>query len=227
MPSVVDFDSAQDDTGVATSITSPAVTFSGSDRCALVHVGMVIPATLPSSVTVDGNACTLIGSKVDEDSGIFAIASYRRVAPNTGNLTATANFADPAVGFFIELIALDGVDQTTPFGSPDSDWAADGAPTSCAPASAVGDLVITSCLGFTGGSGMTPSGSQVEMTDLDPGGFALGSSRLAATAGTTTMGYAANAGQSVLIAAAVKAAAGGGGSSIAAISHYLSMMRQK
>lgn len=213
MPSITSSDA--DIAGSVSTITS-TVTPSGSNRiiyAALSNWGTVAP----TSITAGGASMGSPIASLRDNAEIITWRLYRYLNPAASSTNVVATFAASNTQLQLLVVALDGVDQTTPDRTPATGAVADSTAISLTPTSQTGDLVIDFLTGYIGGGSFSPGAGQTawKQHDPGPGSEVLAGSSEAGAAGTTTMSWGAIDGQWTSIALAVIAASGGGGASLA------------
>jgi uncharacterized repeat protein (TIGR01451 family) len=192
--------------------TNNAVTFSnynvaaGSDRLIMVSIGTGLERAV-TSVTFGGQAMTKLGSAADAESGV---EMWYRLLGNSGSATSgdvVINFAagTSAIQYSMNVINFSGVNQTLPFGSVVGTNISSSTISYNVPSN-VGDVIIDAmAIRATGGSGLSPNTGQELVYSTSNSKFRSGSSRKAATSGTTSMGWTnGSSGSASALAAAIK-----------------------
>jgi hypothetical protein len=188
----------------ATSVTASSKTSSGSDRCAVLHIGHLYAANLISGVTYGGSAMTFVEAD-ERANGVYA-ALYRYVAPATTASDVVMSF-DGSIGHFgaVCVSSYNGVDQTTPIRASASANGSSGT-SSVDVSSATGDVVVDAQGIY--GTQPTAGGGQTSMLSTaggSSGGMCSGASREAG-ATTVTMSWTHGSDQWAIAAMSLKAA---------------------
>lgn len=225
--------------GGATTITSGSITPSGSNRFALIHVensdGSVANCT---GVTLNGNACTQIGTNQVLPGTFWNQSLWRYTGPAASSMTATATFAASQTERLIQVICFQDVDQTTPIGTPVQTTSASGPITASNIGSAVDDLLVTACCMGAGSTPDTrtlvPGNSQTERieTKTTPTGYDYAAvATLTATGTSTSLSWDTDSpgdpdpdGGFGIFGVAIKQVSGGGGGGGKPWNHYAGMM---
>jgi hypothetical protein len=205
-----------------TSCTVSGLTPTGTNRLGLVHAWCAGLAT-PSSVTVGGNAATLIDVR-DDANGDSRIALYYYINPAASSQDVVVTYGSSRAVIMVGAVALDDSHQTTPIrsGSFRSDAVGDGLAASVSVPSATGDLVVAFMTGYTGSSAITPNNT--EIYEFDPeGSFGLGAQR-ATGAASVTATWSALTGGMTIGGFSVQSATGGGSSQAPRSSAFLRML---
>ena len=203
------FDAATDVVAGAGTAISTTHTAGGSDRALYVGGGAVDAApNLVSSGTYDGVAMT------ERADAVFATFythfGLTLVNPATGAKTVTVNYAGTNDDSSMAIVSANGVDQTTPFGTPNSATGNSASP-SISIVSAVDDLVVANLI-FVGGGTATHGTDQTERTsntNVAAGEFGHYTTTKAGAATSTTMSHGITSANWAMNGIAFKAAAGG------------------
>jgi hypothetical protein len=192
-----------------TSITRE-ITPSGSDRA--VYAALSSWGTVaPTSITCGGVSMGAAIASLQDNAEIITWRLYRILNPTAAAQDVVATFAAENVQLGLLVVALSGVDQTTPHRTPSTGAVGDGQPISLSPTSQVGDLVLDFLVGYLGGGSFTPGAGQTAYQTYDPEPNAevwAGSSEAGAVT-STTMSWAALGGGWTSIALAIVTASGG------------------
>lgn len=201
------FDAATDVVAGAGTAISTTHTASGSEGAVYVGGGVVDAApNLVSSGSYGGVAMT------ERADAVFATFythfGLTLVNPATGSQTVTVNYAGTNDDSSMAIVSANGVDQTTPFGTPNSATGNSASP-SISIASAVDDLVVANLI-YVGSGTATHGGGQTERTSNT--GVALGefghyTTTKAGSATSTTMSHGITSANWAMNGIAFKAAA--------------------
>lgn len=230
--------------GNGTSLTTPGVTPGGSDRA--VFAGANTSTSHATGVNYGGSGGTALNQISTDLTYLFVgfLNAWGRAGSPAAATDAYAAFGSSQSTSSLHAAFLTGVDQVTPFGTPQATSGDSTSGTATANSAAftslsVGQMVIGALgiwEGFGGGiSSVTGSHVVPDSYDISPEagsvfsagailvGFADGSGNctLTATINEAAPSYVAWG----VIAVPVNNAAGGGGAAIAAISNYYRMMR--
>lgn len=138
------------------------LTPAGVDRIVVIGTRWFNSANI-SSVTVGGNAATLIDSAAHTNDDRFKCALYYYVAPAASSLACVVNYGANVDGGCVAAVAYSGVDQSSPLATAASKNQGTGTTASQTVSSAVGRMVVA-LLGSGGDSLPTADGGQNSRT---------------------------------------------------------------
>lgn len=194
------------------SSQSVSKTTSGSNRCAVIHIGTAPQTADVSAVTYGGSAATEIitlnGGATTEELA----ALYRYLAPPTGSTTVQVTWDEAAYGAF-GVSSYSGVDQTTPTsGAVSTSTTGVSTGITLNVSSATDDMVVDCCKIYRGGGQATAGASQTQVFNTSDGSFgeyASGSYEAGASTVTMSWSWASSAGHATQVGANLRAAASG------------------
>ena len=158
----------------ASSVTVSHTT-SGSDRLMLVGISTVdaAGAPAPSSVTYNGTALTLVGSRVNGNNNV-RVDIYQLVAPDLGTHDLVVNFASAPDAATVGVQTYTGVNQTTPLGTFASQQGNNN--SASATVTSAGDELVFGAVAVDSGTNfdLLPGTGETERWDLFQTGGANG-----------------------------------------------------
>jgi hypothetical protein len=194
--------------GGTSEITTSYTVASGSDRLLIVGFVYYGPALGITSVTYAGSGMTQVGSTVTDGSNWW-LSYWRLIAPTEGNNALVITMSGSAPISF-GVVALSGVDQTTPLRALETNTGSSTAPTA-SPASEAGDIVVGFLAEYNGGT-ITEAGTLIFESENGGSQNSFSSQYLSGSAGTTSTDWTLDGAVAWgVLAAAVTSAAGGGG----------------
>lgn len=203
-------------TSACTTRTTAHNTPAGTDRLMIIDVPWFNSAGISiTSVTSDGSPAVNVGNASGScGAGICGVSKWKLVAPNEGANSVVVN-ASGSANIVVIVSTYDGVDQTTPTGTPQSSTGTSNAPT-LGFTSDSGELIQGVLAIMNAGSSPAPSGGGTMLAaQYDIGGFIHGAASFMTGATSVTYGWTYGTAQpfAMLAVPILPSGTGGGGGS--------------
>jgi len=158
----VAYDTAAAATGAGVSSLSVNLASTGSNRAAKITVSWYGAAgQTVTGVTVNGSSTGVVTTSTQSHAdGSRFMNTYYILAPSTSSVAYAVTFSAAVDECAIQVVSLNGVDQTTPVGTDVESQGNDTNPVANSITSAANELVVGSMRGFYPSATVTAGGGQ-------------------------------------------------------------------